>query len=278
MRRLLSFFLFVFTCFVVACNNSDSNPAPDESKSVIAAEPPRIGFSVLNTYPHDTSIFTEGLEFHEGQLFEASGGDNVNTPHPSAFGIADLKTGKMIKKVDINNTRYFGEGITFFNGKIYELTYKSEKGFIYDARTFKKIREFYYPGEGWSLTHDSTHLIMSTGSSNLLIIDPNQIGDTLKVQRILGVSDNNGPVANINELEYIHGYIYANQWQTNYILKIDPSNGMVVGKLDLSNLEAEARKKYENLDVLNGIAYNPTSNTLFVTGKLWPTIYEIQLN
>jgi glutamine cyclotransferase len=246
------------------------------------SEPPRIGFTVVNTYPHDTSFFTEGLEFHDGQLFESSGsgssGKGEKPSYPSSFGVVNLKTGKVDKKVELDNNTYFGEGITFLNGKVYQLTYKTEKGFIYDAKTFKKLGEFSYTGEGWALTHDSTKIYMSSGSSNIWVIDPATINGNLKAQSILGVSDNNGPVSNINELEYINGYIYANQWQTNYILKIDPSNGKVVGKMNLDSLVEEAKKKFDGIDELNGIAYNPASNSLFVTGKLWPTIYEIKFN
>jgi glutaminyl-peptide cyclotransferase len=278
MRKLL--FPFILVIFFTACNNNNDNP--DTVTAAAEAEPPRIGFTVVNIYPHDTSFFTEGLEFHDGQLYESSGsgsgGKDEKPSYPSAFGVVNLKTGKVDKKVELDNTVYFGEGITFLNGKVYQLTYTTEKGFVYDAKTFKKLHEFYYPGQGWALTHDSTHIIMSTGSSNLLFIDPAKIGDTMKAQSILGVSDNNGPVSNINELEYINGFIYANQWETNYILKIDPATGKVVGKMDLDSIDAEVRKKYDKANVLNGIAYNPATNSLFVTGKLWPSIYEIKFN
>ncbi len=275
MRKLLIPLALILTLW--SCGNSETDSGTN-TPAAANAEPPRMGYSVVNTYPHDTTFFTEGLEYHDGILYEASGGDTATTPHPSAFGIVDLKTGKVTKKAELSTAHYFGEGITIFNGKIYQLTWKTEKGFIYDAKTFKKLKEFYFSGEGWSLTHNDTHLIMSNGSSNLLFINPATIGDTLRPENILGVSDNNGPVSNINELEFVNGFIYANQWQTNYILKIDPANGKVVGKLDLSNLDTEAKKKHENSDVLNGIAFNPTSNSFFVTGKLWPTIYEIKLN
>ena len=276
MRKLL--FPFLALVLLAACNSS-SNSNSGTDVQAAEAEPPRIGFTVVNTYPHDTSFFTEGLEFHDGQLFESSGsGSNEKPSYPSSFGVVNLKTGKVDKKAVLDNKTYFGEGITFFNGKVYQLTYKTEKGFIYDAKTFKKIGEFSYTGEGWALTHDSTKIYMSSGSSNIWVIDPATINGNLKAQSILGVSDNNGPVSNINELEYINGYIYANQWQTNYILKIDPSNGKVVGKMNLDSLVEEAKKKFDGIDELNGIAYNPASNSLFVTGKLWPTIYEIKFN
>jgi len=272
--------LFASLMVLAACNSNtpDSTPA-----STPEAAPAIIGFTVVNTYPHDTGFYTEGLEFYDGQLFESSGAGSADSegakpPYPSAFGIVNLKTGKVDRKVSLDNAVYFGEGITVLNGKIYQLTWQNHKGYIYDAKTFKKLQEFSYPGEGWALTHDSTQLIMSDGSSNLQFIDPASINGTLKARNIVGVTDNNGPVSNVNELEFIDGFIYANQYTTNYILKIDPSNGKVVGKLDLSSLEAVAKKKYSNAEVLNGIAWHPETKSLYVTGKLWPTIYEIKFN
>ncbi len=266
---------------LAACNSHTPDPSATLPGTPEAA-PPLIGYTIVNTYPHDTGFYTEGLEFHDGQLFESSGAGSADEegakPYPSAFGIANLKTGKVDKKITLDNNIYFGEGITILNGKIYQLTWQNHTGYIYDAKTFKKLQEFSYPGEGWALTHDSSHLIMSDGSSNLQIIDPLAITTSLKAQSILGVTDNNGPVSNINELEYINGFIYANQYQTNYVLKIDPANGKVMGKLDLGKLEAEAKQKYRHSEVLNGIAFHPETNSLYVTGKLWPTIYELKFN
>jgi len=177
-------------------------------------------------------------------------------------------------KGQLDKSKFFGEGITFFNNKMYQLTWKNKVGYVYDATSFKKLREFPIPSkEGWSFTHDSTHLIMSDGTSNLYIMDP----DSLHVINLLPVTDNNGPVSNINELEYVNGFIYANQWLTNYILKIDASNGKVVGRLDLSNIEKEVSNKDPEVHEMNGIAYNSGSKTFYVTGKLWPTIYEIRI-
>ncbi len=275
MKKLI--FFPVLITLLAACNNNNSSSTNPPETTINNPEPPRLGYSVVNTYPHDTSFFTEGLEFNNGQLFESSG-SGVNSDekpaYPSAFGILNLKTGKVDKKVELNNSTYFGEGITFFNGKIYQLTWKNQIGFIYDAGNYKKLRDFNYQGDGWALTHDSTRIIMSDGTSNLRFLDPN----TLAVQGILGVTDNNGPVSNINELEYVNGYLYANQWQTNYIMKIDLGSGKVIGKLDLSNLDAEAKKKYARASDLNGIALHAATNTLYVTGKCWPTVYEIKLN
>lgn len=278
MKKILPALAGLF--LLAACNSNTTEVTPTIP---VESAPPAIGFSVINTYPHDTGFYTEGLEFHDGVLYESSGSGSAETegaksPYPSAFGIVDLKTGKVDRKVSLDNALYFGEGITILNGKIYQLTWQNHKGYIYDAKTYKKLQEFSYPGEGWALTHDSTHLIMSDGSSNLQFIDPATISGTLKAQSIVGVTDNNGPVSNINELEYINGFIYANQYLTNFILKIDPRNGKVVGKMDLTSLELEAKKKNPNADVLNGIAFHAATNTIYVTGKLWPSFYEIRFN
>ncbi|MBS1604599.1 MAG: glutaminyl-peptide cyclotransferase, partial [Bacteroidetes bacterium] len=182
-------------------------------------------------------------------------------------------TGKITPKVTLDRNKYFGEGIVFLNGKVYQLTYTTKVGFIYDAKTFRKLGEFTFPSkEGWGMTTDGAHLIMSDGSSNINYLDPN----TFRLVKVLGVTDNNGPVSNINELELIKGYLYANQWQTNYILKIDTASGKVVGKMNLDGLENDARNKYPGAEVLNGIAYDSASGKVYITGKLWPSIYEIK--
>jgi glutamine cyclotransferase len=275
MKKLL-FAATILLSTLAACNgnnNGGANNAGDTNSNANAA-PPVIQYAVVNKYPHDTSYFTEGLEFFKGQLFESSGGNADESPYPSEFGIADLKTGKVASKVKLDKTKYFGEGITFFGDKMYHLTWTSHVGFVYDANTFKLIKEFKLPAqEGWGLTHDSTHLIMSDGSSSLYYLTP----DSLNLAYIMRVTDNNGPVTNINELEYINGYIYANQWETTYILKIDAETGNVVGKINLENLQKEAASLRPGADVLNGIAYNKETGQLLVTGKRWPYVYEIKV-
>ena len=272
MKKVL-FAAIVFFTTLAACNEAGTTSADDTNKNVAAA-PPAIQYAVVNKYPHDTAYFTEGLEFFKGQLFESSGGNADESPYPSELGISDLKTGKVTTKVQLDKAKYFGEGITFFKDKLYHLTWTSQVGFVYDATTFKKIKEFKIPAkEGWGLTHDSANLIMSDGSSNLYYMSP----DSLKLLNILRVTDNNGPVANINELEYINGYIYANQWETAYILKIDPSTGKVIGRIDLENLQKEAASLRPGADVLNGIAYDSATGQILVTGKRWPFLYEIKL-
>jgi glutamine cyclotransferase len=272
MKKVLFAAIVIFTT-LAACNDTGTT-GPDDTNQNVSTAPPAIQYAVVNKYPHDTSYFTEGLEFYKGQLFESSGGNADESPYPSELGVSDLKTGKVTPKVQLDKTKYFGEGITFFNDKLYQLTWVSGVGFVYDATTFKKIKEFKLPSkEGWGLTHDSANLIMSDGSSNLYYISP----DTLKLLNILRVTDNNGPVANINELEYINGYIYANQWETPYILKIDPATGKVVGRMNLETLQKEAASLRPGADVLNGIAYNAETGQVLVTGKRWPYIYEIKI-
>ncbi|MFT3824514.1 MAG: glutaminyl-peptide cyclotransferase [Chitinophagaceae bacterium] len=277
--RIQYVFLASTLLFAAACNNEDGGKSEDTPSTTGVATPDIINFAIVNKHPHDTAYFVEGFEFYKGQLFESSGSgssDPAAKPwlHPSAFGVADLKTGKVDTKVSIDNHKYFGEGITFFNDKVYQLTYQTKVGFVYDANTFKKLKEFTIPAnEGWGLTHDSTNLIMSDGTSNLYFIQP----DSMKLMSIVSVTDNSGPVANINELEYANGFIYANQWLTPYILKIDPVSGRVVGKMDLSSITSEITSKNPDLNELNGIAYNAATGTFFVTGKNWPTIYEVKL-
>jgi glutaminyl-peptide cyclotransferase len=266
--KLQALWLLLLVIGFSACN--DNQPDVPSDGSNLNPPPPIINYSVVKIYPHDTTSFLEGLEFYNGILYAGTGSPQ-NYPYPSWLGTVDLNSGKLKPLVTLD-TQYFGEGITVFKDKIYQLTYTTRKGFVYDAKTMKKLQEFTYNTEGWGMTHDSTSLIMSDGGSNLYYLDP----VTLQNTKILGVTDNNGPVSNINELEYVDGFIYANQWQTPYILKIDAASGKVVGKLDLSTLAHEIDTIYKDHEYLNGIAYNPDSKTFFVTGKRWPRLYEIK--
>jgi glutamine cyclotransferase len=272
MNRTISFLLIL--SLLAACNNSDRNNAESTGPSADNT-PPAIDYTVMKVLPHDTTAFTEGLLFHDGQLYESTGTDtNMPESRRSLFGTVDTITGHIHPKVEIDRNKYFGEGIAFLNGKVYQLTYTTKVGFIYDAKTYKKLGEFTFPSrEGWGMTTNGTNLIMSDGTSNVTYLDPNNF----RTVKTLTVTDNNGPVSNVNELELVRGYLYANQWQTNYILKIDTSSGKVVGRLDLDSIAAEARNRYSGSEVLNGIAYNPASGLLYVTGKLWPNIYEISV-
>lgn len=285
--------LLLALTLLAACNNNSGKEVTPADTT--AGLPAAINYTVVKTYPHDTTAYTEGFLFHNGQLFESTGTEAASMPgRGSLFGTEDLATGHLTPKARLDANKYFGEGIVFLHDKLYQLTWTTKTGFIYDAVTFKKLGEFTFPGEGWGMTTDGNYLIMSHGSSNIDYFDPQsthpdtvkiiyddsstatRILPSFKLVRKLNVTDNNGPVSNINELELIKGYLYANQWLTNYILKIDPESGKVVGRLDLDTLVADARKKYDQAESLNGIAYDSTTGKIYVTGKLWPTTYEIK--
>ena len=227
-----------------------------------------IGYTVKGAWPHDVESFTEGLEINKGLLYESTGEHGK-----SWIGVVDIKTGKPDKKVVLEE-KYFGEGITILNNKVYQLTYKTKIGFIYDLKTFKKIGSFEYSnGEGWGLTHNNEHIIMSDGTEKLTFLDT----VSLKPVKTLEVRDEDGAVAEINELEYVDGFIYTNLWKTNLILKIDAQTGKVVGRIDLTPKADEIKLLNGNADVLNGIAWHPSTKSLIVTGKHWPLIYILQL-
>ena len=234
-----------------------------------------INYSVTNTFPHYTSLFTEGFLFHNGQLFESTGSP-ANLPQTrSMIGITDLVTGGFDKKIEIDRAKYFGEGIVFLKNKLYQLTYTNQVGFIYDANSFKMTGKFTYKNiQGWSLTTDGINLIMSDGTDVITFLDPEKFNPV----KIITVTENKIPRDNLNELEYIKGFIYANIWQNNTILKIDPATGNVVGKIDLGSLKYEANQKNPRADVLNGIAFDSLNDKIYVTGKLWANIYQINFS
>lgn len=238
------------------------------SESDTSVDSLTLNYSVLRTLPHNAEAYTQGLIIHNNKVLESTGQKGTSW-------IAEVNPGSGAhdKKVTLDN-RYFGEGITILNNKIYQLTWEERVGFIYDAETYKKIGEFKYNTPGWGITHDDKNLIMSDGTEKLYFMDTTN----LKVVRTITVMDpSNGRVKNLNELEYIDGYIFANVYETAMILKIDPANGKVVGRLDLSAVANEIKRMYPNTDVLNGIAYDKNSKALLLTGKLWPKSYLIKL-
>lgn len=263
------------TALLTGCEGEKTKEVPPPTLVTQPETPkvPEIKFIVETQYPHDVMSFTEGLHFHNGQLYESTGSpDNVPLAK-SLLGPVDLKTGKIDVKAELDRSIYFGEGSVVLNDKIYQLTYKNQKGFIYDAKTFKNIGTFTYTNrEGWGLTTDGKSLIMSDGTSYLYYLDP----VSFAVTKTLDVAEAGRVTEFLNELEYIKGYIYANIWMTNTIVKIDPASGDIVGKLDLGNLLMESKTKNPGSLETNGIAYDSISNKIFVTGKLWPTIYEIK--
>lgn len=235
---------------------------------------PDINFSIVNTYPHDKNSFTEGLFMHNGLFFESTGSPSHLPKTKSAFGILSLETGEIDIKKELDKRQYFGEGITVLHDKVYQLTYKRQVCFVYDLKSFKELRTFNYETEeGWGMTNDGIHLIMSDGSYNLYFRDP----VTFNIVKKIPVTENKTAVFNLNELEYVNGFIYANIWMTNTIVKIDAQTGYVVGKIDVSSLRDLALIKNPQALETNGIAYNIESNTLYVTGKMWPKMFEIKL-
>lgn len=279
--RKIVFFLAAFlTGIFVSCRdepaNHTDNPAPGSSKNDLAADSNRVtplNYAVVNVYPHDTTSYTEGFLIHEGELYESTGHDSQIPSTRSLFGVVDLSTGKIRTKVELDKHKYFGEGIVFLNGKVFQLTYRTKVGFVYDDKTFKKLREFTYPSDqGWGMTTDGKYLIMSDSTPDLHYLDP----EDFTLIKTIRVKENDIPVDQVNELEYIKGYIYANRYTENTILKIDPASGRVVGKMDLSSLDDAARNKYPGSMQMNGIAYDSVNDKIYVTGKLWPDIYEIR--
>jgi glutaminyl-peptide cyclotransferase len=234
-----------------------NSPAPDAG-----AKTPVYGYEVVNVWPHDPQAFTQGLIFHDGALIESAGQYGEST-----LRRVELQTGRVLKKVDVP-PQYFAEGVALLGGKLYQLTWEHGRGFVYDAETFEKTGEFRYDGQGWGLTTDGESLILS----QLRFIDPN----TFRVTRTAQVTDRQAPVRELNELEYVKGEIWANVWHQDRIARIEPKTGKVVGWIDLKGL-LPASEEVGAEAVLNGIAYDAAGDRLFVTGKLWPKLFEIRL-
>jgi glutamine cyclotransferase len=252
-------------CNAGANSGSTTNKAAENTAANTAA-PVKYGYEIVHIYPHDPSAFTQGLVFIDGKLYEGTGEEGR-----SSLREVDLQTGNVLKKVDVPEP-YFGEGIALLNNKIYQLTWQHQVGFIYNADNFEQIGKFNYSGEGWGLTTDGHSLILSDGSNRIRFLDP----DSFSVTKTIAVLDGNLPVNELNELEYINGQIYANIWHDNRIVTIDPQTGRVTGWIDLNGLLPPGDVHDEEA-VLNGIAYDQAGSRLFVTGKLWPRLFEIKL-
>ena len=225
------------------------------------------GYQVVQIYPHDSQAFTQGLIYVDGHLYESTGLNGS-----SSIRMVDLSTGQVLQQFDLPR-EYFGEGLTDWGSNLIQLTWKAHTGFVYDRFSFSLLRTFRYEGEGWGLTHDKTQLIMSDGTSYLRFLDPNSFKETRRIR----VSDETGhPVEKLNELEYLHGEVYANIWQTDEIVRISPRTGKVLGRIDLSGVID--KRELESPDaVMNGIAYDSIGGRLFVTGKLWPKLFAIRV-
>ncbi len=266
---------FYWSAVVLMISSCSPAPEPGTGSSTETTEtsPTSISYQVVKEYPHDAKAFTQGLVVYKNNLLEGTGQYGESNVRR-----VDITTGKVLQQTS-NTKDIFGEGITILNGKLYQLTWQNNKGYVYDAASLKLEREFPVNTEGWGLTNNGKELILSDGSSNLYFLDPL----TLKETHRLGVFDNMGPKANINELEFIHGFVYGNVWQTDYIIKIDPASGKIVGRADLGDLRGKtgipANGTAEGSpDVLNGIAWDSTSNKIYITGKYWPKLFEVKLD
>ena len=247
--------------FPLAAAQASQAPTPGEQLGAV----PVYTYEVVNVYPHDHNAFTQGLVFDGDTLYEGTGLNGR-----SSLRRVDLATGEVLQQVDLK-PEYFGEGIVVWEREIVQLTWQNQLGFVYDKASFTPQRTFSYPTEVWGIPHDGLRLIMSDGSAALYFWD----AKSFKAVDSVDVYDINGPVTQLNELEYVNGEVFANVWQTDYIARIDPVSGQVLGWIDLSGLLPA--EEQAGADVLNGIAYKPASDQLFVTGKLWPHLYEIRL-
>ncbi len=227
---------------------------------------PVYGYRVVNVYPHDRQAYTQGLIWCDGFLYEGTGLHGA-----SSLRKVRLETGRVVEQHSLDR-QYFGEGITEWGGRLLQLTWNSNLGFIYDRSSLKVRGTFRYPGEGWGLTHDRDRLIMSDGTATLRFLDPKTLRETGR----LNVQSDGAPLADLNELEFVRGEIFANVYQTDLIARLSPQTGAVTGWIDLRGLLPEADRRIP-VDVLNGIAYDARGNRLFVTGKLWPKLFEIEL-
>lgn len=264
--------LFALLLLASCTNNSNENEnegssSPGTTVSGIPA-PQNIALNIIAVYPHDTSAYTQGLEIYQNKMYESTG-DFQN----SSLRITDIKTGKVEQKHMMGSASIFGEGITVFKDKIYQLTWKNHIVNVYDIKDINKpIQTFTWPYEGWGITHNNTDLIISDGTSNLYFVN----SEDFKLKSTVQVRDDVGPIGSINELEYIDGFVYGNIYGDNVIVKIDPSNGHVVGKIFLPGLIQQYSKGYipDEEDVLNGIAWDSASKKLYITGKRWPKMFE----
>jgi glutaminyl-peptide cyclotransferase len=244
----------------------DGPTTPIQSQSAVK----NIGYDIIGEYKHDTASYTQGLEFYNGKLYE-SGGDFKS----SLLQFGDAKTGNIEKTHKMGTDKIFAEGITILNGKIYQLTWQTHEVFVYNVKDITKvIQQSTWPYDGWGITNNGTDLIITTGGTDLYFVDPT----TFKVKNTVHIHDNAGPVDSVNELEYVEGFVWGNVYQTRDILKINPQTGEVVGKMNFDNIQDPKDIIQGRTDVLNGIAYDSTSKTFFITGKRWPKMYQVRLN
>jgi glutamine cyclotransferase len=256
------FFIPALLVFAACNNGTKPSDKPDPNA------PKGMSHSIVGTFLHDTSSYTQGLIIYNGNMYEGTGNYGF-----SKLKQVDMKTGKAIREISLDK-KYFGEGITILNDTVYQLTWKEKTVFVYTLKDFKKIKEFTVDIEGWGLTNDGKNLIVSTGGSDLNYYEPS----TFKLIKTQTVMDGSSPTHDINELEYINGFIYANQYQAPYIFKIDPATGQIVAKADLTGMWDRIKAIDPDADVPNGIAYDAATKKIYITGKWWPELYEVQFS
>lgn len=267
--------IVAFTLLVVifaSCTNKPSETTTTDSTAAVAA-PKNLTYKVVGTLPHDTAAYTEGFEIQGNQIYEGTG-----TFENSFISIADTSTGKVKQKFPLKDKSVYGEGISVLGNQLFQLTYQNHIAYVYDLKNLNKVTgTFKWPYEGWGMTNDGKNLYVSVGSSFLYKLDPK----TFSVVEQIQVTDDLGTVDQLNELEYVDGFIYVNKWQTTKILKVNPADGHVVGVIDCFGLLSQYAPDYtpkSNDSVLNGIAWDKTRGILYVTGKNWPLIFKLKLD
>lgn len=269
LQSIVIFLIISVSLALIYCNPKPDTP-PDGPPPITNPAPPVLGHTIVQVFPHDTSFYTQGLTFYKGELYEGTG-DPTDGGKTRLMKI-DLKTGKPFQSISLSN-KYFGEGVTILRDTIYQLTWQEHKVFVYTLKDFKQVKEYNISTEGWGLTTDGKRLIVSDGTGMLYYYDPS----TFKLLSKGTVMEGNNPTFNLNELEFIDGFVYANQYGYAYILKIDPAAGRVVAKYDVNDMWTRVKAVKPDVDVPNGIAYDSTTKKMYVTGKYWPEMYEIQL-
>ncbi len=247
----------------IACKNKDSEPGKPDPNA-----PKLMSYSIISTYPHDTSSYTQGLLVYNGDMYEGTGLEGK-----SKLMKVDLKTGKASQSINLD-AKFFGEGVTILNDTVYQLTWQNKVVFVYTLKDFKKIKEYKIDTEGWGLTNDGKNLIVSTGGSDLFYYEPS----TFRLLKTQTVTESGSPAFNLNELEYIDGFVYANQYLFPYIFKIDPATGQVVAKADLTKMWDRIKAIDHDAEVPNGIAFDQATKKIYITGKWWPELYEVQFS
>jgi glutamine cyclotransferase len=271
----LALALLLSTC--IACSAKSDNgtesvePTPQEQPEA-PAEIPIYSYQIVNTYPHDPNAFTQGLVYLDGALYEGTGPSNGRSGPGSSIRKVDLETGTVLQSHQLTEV-VFGEGIAVFLNRLIQLTWKSQLGFTYDLDSFDRLTQFTYPTEGWGLTCNGEQLIMSDGTANLYFRDPFTFAETGRVE----VTAQGRPIRNLNELEWVEGEVFANIWTTQTIARIDPATGQVKGWIDATDILSDEDRQGLRVDVFNGIAYDSAKKRLFVTGKWWPKLYQIEL-